>query len=81
MRRSHNAPKEPKDYESWGLLYSWGMLVTQAGGTIYIYIYIYIYVKHCVYCPQIYTVLYLKQSEVSQKEKHQYSILTHIYGI
>ena len=22
-----------------------------------------------------------KQSEVSQKEKHQYSILTHIYGI
>ena len=36
MRRSHNAPKEPKDYESWGLLYSWVMLVTQAGGTIYI---------------------------------------------
>ena len=23
----------------------------------------------------------IKQSEVSQKEKHQYSILTHIYGI
>ena len=22
-----------------------------------------------------------KQNEVSQKEKHQYSILTHIYGI
>ena len=24
---------------------------------------------------------YYIQSEVSQKEKHQYSILTHIYGI
>ena len=24
---------------------------------------------------------WMKQSEVSQKEKHQYSILTHIYGI
>ena len=24
---------------------------------------------------------YIIQSEVSQKEKHQYSILTHIYGI
>ena len=23
----------------------------------------------------------IKQNEVSQKEKHQYSILTHIYGI
>ena len=23
----------------------------------------------------------IKQSEVNQKEKHQYSILTHIYGI
>ena len=23
----------------------------------------------------------IRQSEVSQKEKHQYSILTHIYGI
>ena len=23
----------------------------------------------------------IKQSEVGQKEKHQYSILTHIYGI
>ena len=23
----------------------------------------------------------IKQSEVSQKDKHQYSILTHIYGI
>ena len=23
----------------------------------------------------------IKRSEVSQKEKHQYSILTHIYGI
>ena len=26
-------------------------------------------------------VLLRKQSEVSQKEKHQYSMLTHIYGI
>ena len=26
-------------------------------------------------------VLPIIQSEVSQKEKHQYSILTHIYGI
>ena len=26
-------------------------------------------------------ISHLKQSEVSQKEKHQYSILTHIYGI
>ena len=25
--------------------------------------------------------IFLRQSEVSQKEKHQYSILTHIYGI
>ena len=25
--------------------------------------------------------LLMKESEVSQKEKHQYSILTHIYGI
>ena len=24
---------------------------------------------------------WMKQNEVSQKEKHQYSILTHIYGI
>ena len=23
----------------------------------------------------------IRQSEVSQKEKHQYSIITHIYGI
>ena len=34
----------------------------------------------------IYTMEWMKlepiiQSEVSQKEKHQYSILTHIYGI
>ena len=27
------------------------------------------------------TTAYYIQSEVSQKEKHQYSILTHIYGI
>ena len=27
------------------------------------------------------TGVYYIQSEVSQKEKHQYSILTHIYGI
>ena len=27
------------------------------------------------------TAVYYIQSEVSQKEKHQYSILTHIYGI
>ena len=27
------------------------------------------------------TGAYYKQSEVSQKEKHQYSILTYIYGI
>ena len=32
----------------------------------------------------IYTMEYhsdIRKSEVSQKEKHQYSILTHIYGI
>ena len=27
------------------------------------------------------TEAYYIQSEVSQKEKHQYSVLTHIYGI
>ena len=33
---------------------------------------------------KMYTIIvniFLIQSEVSQKEKHQYSILTHIYGI
>ena len=30
---------------------------------------------HCIFLPPII------QSEVSQKEKHKYSILTHIYGI
>ena len=32
----------------------------------------------CLFCCLVYRVI---QSEVSQKEKHQYSMLTHIYGI
>ena len=58
----------------------------------YIYIYVYIHIYVCIY---IYThthtfesilMRWIKleliiQSEESQKEKHQYSILTHIYGI
>ena len=45
-------------------------------------------ILHCVYVPQLESVLmrWIKlepiiQSEVSQKEKHQYNILMHIYGI
>ena len=41
--------------------------------------------KHPIYCIELglaISFLYdIIQSEVSQKEKHQYSILTHMYGI
>ena len=38
----------------------------------------------CLYIYSVEATLYQEpiiQSEVSQKDKHQYSILTHIYGI
>ena len=69
----------------------------QEGRDIYIYIYIYIYTHTCrwgfagssdskeISCSNV-LMRWMKlepiiQSEVSQKEKHQYSILMHIYGI
>ena len=44
----------------------------------------YIYTVECIFESVVMRWMKLEliiQSEVSQKEKHQYSILTHIYGI
>ena len=42
------------------------------------YVFIILHKLHVLFIPE---PKVKKQSEVSQKEKHQYSILTHIYGI